>query len=182
MRIDELLKPLGFIRQKMTWNRRAGSFVDVIDLQAGKTGDTVTINAGVLHPEIHMKCWGTEPPQVIEEPSCAVRTRAGQLIEGKDMWWRLEEQESINHIVDALAAYVLPFLERMHSFEAMEQFLTNAGVTKQKYPLPIIYLAILKSERGDCVGACTLLTDLRKKTFGAWQARINAVVEKLGCF
>jgi hypothetical protein len=179
--LDELLKPLGFARHKATWNRRSGSFVDVIDVQTSKAGDTMTINAGVLHPEVHKKCWATELPVVIEEPSCTVRVRVGQLLDGKDLWWRLGDAGILDDVAAKATANVLPFLERMHSPGAMEQFLTDAKVTKQKYPLPVICLAILKSERGDRTGACVLLTELGEKSVGAWRTRIGEVAGRLRC-
>jgi hypothetical protein len=180
-RMDELLGQLGFTREKATWNRKSGSFVDVIDVQTSKAGDTITINAGVLHPDVHKKSWGTESPAVVEEPSCTVRVRVGQLLDGKDLWWRLNDNGIVDDVAEKLTAHVLPFLERMHSFDAMEQFLTSAQVMKQKYPLPIIHLAILKSEQGDRTGACGLLTELGKKTVGAWRTRIDEVAKRLGC-
>jgi len=179
--IDELLKPLGFARHKATWNRQSDSFVDVIDVQTSKAGDTMTINAGVLYPEVHRKCWGTEPAAVIEESSCTARVRVGQLLDGKDLWWRLIDAKILDDIAEKLTAHVLPFLERMHSLEAMEQFLTSAQVMKKKYPPPIIYLAILKSEQGDRTGACALLTQLGEKSVGAWRTRISEVAGRLGC-
>jgi len=179
--MDELLKPLGFARNKTTWNRKSDSFVDVIDVQTSKAGDTITINAGVFHPDVHRKCWATEPTAIVEEPSCTVRARVGQLFDGKDLWWRLDDARILNDVVEKLNAHVLPFLERMHSLEAMEQFLTDRQVMKQKYPPPAIYLAILKSERGDRTGACALLTELGEKSVGAWRTRIGEVAGRLGC-
>jgi hypothetical protein len=178
--LDGALKPLGFRRQKTTWNRKFGSFVDVVDVQVGKAGDTITVNAGVLHPDVHAKCWG-DLPQSIQEPSCTVRARIGQLVDGKDLWWQLDADGVAGEIAEKVNIHVLPFLEQMHSLDAMERFLTNAQVVKQKYPLPIIYLAILKYEQGDVDAACRLLVDLKKKTVGAWQGRISQIAEKLSC-
>ena len=180
-RMDELLKPLGLTRHKATWNRRSDSFVDVIDVQTSKAGDTITINAGVLHPEVHRKCWATELPAVIEEPECIVRARIGLLIDGKELWWKINDAGILDDVAEKVVAYVLPFLERKHSLEAMEQFLTNAKVAKQKYPPPVIYLAILKSEQGDRSGACALLTELGEKSVGGWRTRIGEVAGRLGC-
>lgn len=180
-RMDELLKPLRFTRHKAIWNRRSDRFVDVVDLQTSKAGDTVTINAGVLHPEVHRKCWATELPTIIQEPECTVRARVGQLIDGKDVWWRLSDRKIVDDVVAKTTEYVLPFLGRMHSLDAMEQFLANAQVMKQKYPPPIIYLAILMNERGDRTGACALLSELGKKTVRAWKTRISEVAERLKC-
>jgi len=181
VRMDEFLKPLGFARHGATWNRKFDSFIDVIDVQTSKAGDTITINAGVFHPDVYRKCWATELSGVVEEPLCTVRIRVGQLLDGKDLWWRLDDPDVRDDLVDKITAHVLPFLERMHSFEAMEQFLMSEQVTKQQYPLPTIYLAILKDERGDRVGACALLAELGQKTLGGWRTRIREVSERLGC-
>lgn len=180
-RVDELLRPLGFARHKTTWNRKYAPFIDVITLERSKSGDNVTISAGVLHPEIHRRCWETELLTVIQEPDCIVRARIGQLINGKDLWWRLEESRILDDVVEKLNAHVLPFLEGMHSLGAMEQFLTDTKVTKQRYPPPVIYLAILKSELGDRTGACALLHELLEKSVGAWRTRISEVAGRLGC-
>ena len=52
---------------------------------------------------------------------------------------------------------------------------------KKKYLPPIIYLAILKSEKGDITDACRLLSELGKKTVGKWSAKISEIAERLGC-
>lgn len=181
VRLDGLLKPLGFERQKTTWNLKSGSFVDVVDVQISKTRDMITVNAGVLHPDVHAKCWGGDLPKFIEEPSCTVRARVGQLIDGKDLWWQLGADDVAGEIADTVSTHVLPFLGQMHSADAMERFLTNSQVVKQKYPPPIIYLAILKHEQGHSGAACSLLGDLKKKTVGAWQRRISQIAERLSC-
>lgn len=180
-RMDEILRPLGFTRRKTTWNRRIDSFVDVVDAQTSKAGDKMTINAGVLLPEVHWKYWATELPAIVEEPECIVRARVGQLLDGKDLWWRLNDPGILDDVVEKLTVHVLPFVKRMHSLRAMEESLTNAQVMKQRYPPPVIYLAIIKSEQGDRVGACALLTELSKKSVGAWRTRIGEVAGRLGC-
>jgi Domain of unknown function (DUF4304) len=180
-RLDGVLKPLGFERQKTTWNRKSGSFVDVVEVQTSKAGDTITINAGVVHPDVHAKCWGDDLLKFIEEPSCTVRVRIGQLIGEKDLWWKLDAADVADDIADKVNSRVLPFLEQMHSTDAMEQFLTNAQVVKQKYPPPIIYLAILKHQQGNAKAACALLGELERQTVGAWQGRISQIAETLSC-
>ena len=75
-KLDALLIPLGFARQKFTWNRRSASVVDVVDVQLSKAGDAVTVNAGVLDPEVHVALWGSKPPETVEQPTCTVCARA----------------------------------------------------------------------------------------------------------
>lgn len=180
-RLDGLLTPLGFSRRKQTWNRTFGPYVDVIDVQVSKAGDAMTVNAGVMHPLVYRTFWGKAPPGFVDEPSCTVRSRIGQLMEGKDIWWSASDDEVTEDVAAAVAEHVLGFLERMHTPAAMASFLDAAEVGKQKYPPPIIYLAILRHELGDQGGACTVLAELHRATSSAWQARIDEVSERLGC-
>lgn len=144
-------------------------------------GDAVTIGVGVLHSEVHRTCWGTEPGTVVEEPSCTVRARIGQLIDDKDLWWLLDDRRILDDISEKTTAFALPFLERMHSLEVMKEFLTITQVTKHKYPPPIIYLAILMNLLEDREGGCKLLAELGGNTVGAWKLRIREVAGRLMC-
>lgn len=177
--LDELLLPLGFRRQKETWNRRSGPLVDVIDVQVSKAGDTMTANVGVLDPEIHSQCWGEDPPSFVQEPQCTVRARLGQLINGRDVWWPVGSPE----IGRAVATCAVPFLERMHAPGGMEEFLISSTAIKAKHPHPppVIYLALLMNKRGDRPGACTLLGELQERALGAWRTRVHEVALRLGC-
>ena len=179
--LDRLLKPLGFARQKTTWNRRSNSTVDVVDIQVSKAGDAITVNAGVSDTDAHALLWGNELSDFIEQPSCTVCARIGELIDGTDKWWQLGDGGVADELTEKVATQVLPFLERMHAREAMEQWLIDARVTKKKYPAPIINLAILKSRTGKAVEACTLLAELQKKLVGPWRTRTAEVARRLGC-
>jgi hypothetical protein len=180
-RMDEVLTSLEFHRKKATWTRTSGPFVDVIDIQVSKAGDSMTINAGVLDADVYETCWGARPPSVVEVPSCTVHARVGQLIDLKDLWWPLSGERTPESVVEKLRSHVLPFLEQMHSHAAMERFLTDAEVTKQKYPLPILHLAVLRYRRGDKIGACGVLAELRRGALGAWRNRAAEVEDRLGC-
>ncbi len=181
--LDKLLLPLGFRRQKETWNRRSGPFVDVIDVQVSKSGDTMTVNVGVLDPEIYSQCWGEDPPRFVQEPQCTVRARIGELMEGRDVWWPLDDAGLVENVVEAVRTHAPPFLERMHRRGAMEGFLISSNVIKPKhpYPPPVIYLALLMNKRGDRLGACKLLGELQERVLGAWRTRVCEIASTLGC-
>lgn len=173
---------MGFRRQKANWNRPSSSFVDVIDVQVSKAGDALTVNAGVMDSEVYKQCWGSDPPPLIDEASCTVRARIGHLTNGdKDLWWPIVDANTPQAVVELVAETVLPFLERMHSRKAMMEFLSTADVLRRKYPPPIIYLAIIKSDLGDKLGACSLLDDLRESVVGAWLTRISEISTRIGC-
>jgi hypothetical protein len=178
---DALLKPLGFTRQKTAWNRRSGSSVEVIELQVSKAGDTATVSAGVLDTDAHIKLWGSEPPPFVEEPSCTVSARVGELVEGKDVWWELRDSRVGEKISTAIADHVLPFVNRMRSRQEMVEWLTAARVVRKRYPLPIINLAILQHLLGRSSEACALLAEVEKRAIGGWRSRATEVGERLGC-
>jgi len=180
-RLDRVLKPVGFVRRKARWNRRVDVFVDVIDLQISKDGDTITVNAGVLDTVVHVTLWGGATPAFVDETLCTVRARIGALIDDKDKWWELGARRSADDIADEVSARVLPFLERLHSREAMERWLTEAEVVRKHYPPPILSLAILKSLLGRTEEACAVLAQLREDPAGAWQTRFTDVAARLGC-
>jgi Domain of unknown function (DUF4304) len=180
-RLDSLLKPLGFGRQKMTWNRRIDSVVDVVDVQVSKAGDAITVNVGVLDTEAHSTLWGSEPPAFVQQPVCTVCARIGKLIDDKDKWWQLSDSAIGDDMAEKIEVYVSPFLEQMHTREAMEQWLMDAQVVKKTYPPPIINLAILKSFLGKVAQGCALLAELQKKPIGDWGARVTEVAGRLRC-
>jgi hypothetical protein len=179
--LDYLLEPRGFVRKKETWNRRVDSLVDVVDIQISKAGDAVTVNSGVLDTDVHTTFWGSEPPEFIEQPYCTVCARIGELIDGRDKWWPLGNNGTATEMAEKVTAHVLLFLERMHSREAMRQWLIDNEVAKKKYLPPIINLAILKSLQGDVAQGCELLAELQKKSLGAWQKRAAEVAARLHC-
>jgi hypothetical protein len=142
-KFDNFLKSLDFTRKKTTWNRRSGSVVEVIDAQISKSGDTVTVNAGVLDNGVYQELWGSEPPAFVEEPGCTVRERVGYLIADKDLWWPLHDDQVGEKIATAITDHVLPFITRMRSRQEMVRWLTETQVVKKRYPPPIINLGNL---------------------------------------
>lgn len=180
-RLDRELTPRGFSRKKATWNREHDSLVDVIDIQVSKSGDTVTMNAGVLSRPIYFACWGRESKPSVEEPSCTVRARVGQLLDNKDRWWDVGSVRAADEMVECLGTRILPFLDRMQSFEAMRDWLASMGLPSPKWPVPSIYFAVLQSQLGDMKGACNTLTELEAKALGAWKAGAKEVAMRIGC-
>lgn len=173
-KLDGLLEPLGFKRMSLTWNR-SGKVAEVIEVQKSKAGDSTTINAGVLDRHVYELLWGNSPPDFVEEPACIVRARIGELIDGKDRWWPLTDVDTGSQVVEAVRSHILPFLQRMQSREAMENWLVATNVVRGRYPPPILSLAIIRDGLGKRAEALELLSELKKKATGAWSARITAV-------
>ncbi len=84
-KVDDILKEHQFRRKGLLWNRDCADFVDVIDLQISKSKDTFTINAGVADKFVIHACWSTDGSGMVEEASCTVRARLGELLYGRDV-------------------------------------------------------------------------------------------------
>lgn len=179
--LDRLLKPLGFARKKTTWNRVVGQFVDVLDVQLSKYANSLTLNAGVLEKKVYRECWGKKAEEFVEEPFCVVRVRIGELIDQKDKWWSIDDGEAAEDIVNNVKKLILPFFERLHSLDAMRQWLIQENVVEQKYPPPAICLAILEHCLGRKEEACAILSALLAKISGAWRAKVGEVAKRLAC-
>src|SRR6267142_2643835 len=103
--IDALLKPEGFEMREAAWNRQAGRLTDVVTLQIDKISQEATINLGVLDPVAFTRCWNRPVPDFVEEFDCTVRPRLGQLVDGRDHWWSLDQPEIVGDVVHELRAY-----------------------------------------------------------------------------
>lgn len=180
-KLDDVLKPLGFERHKITWNRNLGIVVQVMDIQVSKSNKAVTVNAGVLDADVFTKLWEGDPPRFVEEPACTVRARIGELMDGKDVWWQLYDDQVIHAVSSATTDRILPFLDRMRSRRGMIQWLMDTDVVMKRYPLPIINLAILQSLTGNSGEACTLLAAVQKNAVGAWRVRAAEIAQRIDC-
>jgi uncharacterized protein DUF4304 len=179
--LDSLLVPLGFVRRKAVWNRKVGLLTYAFDIQVSKAGDAITINIGVLDTYVHKTLWDSDPPDIVEPPACTVSIRIGELIDGKDKWWPIDDEKYIQEIPKTVSELVIQFLERMHTLEEMETWLANSKSGISKFPAYRIGLAIIKYRLGKTVEACDLLADLQKHSIGGWRTRASEIAGCLGC-
>lgn len=180
--VANIVEPLGFERRKTAWNRARTPYTDVLELQTSKTHDKVTFNAGVLRTDLYEKVWKNPMPNFVEEPSCTVRARIGNLLDGNDKWWEIAETGTISDIQEKISLYVLPFFDRMHSDGAMADFLAESNAAKGSYPPPAMFLALLKAEHGDTTSACDVLQQISKRTVSsAWRDRVEELHREIGC-
>ena len=179
--LHAVLRPRGFRKKGARWNRASGSFVDVIDIQKSQWSFSFTVNCGVFLPSAYTLLWEKQPAKFVSEVSCTVRSRIGGLIDDHDLWWDVKQetipQDVIDDVVTKVEAYVLPFLDGLHSLKAMEAYLVEKQVAKYGMCPEAIFLAILICQNGRRDEALALMNDLIERDL--WAERAGAVVERM---
>lgn len=175
-KIDEILEKYQFYKSGSVWNRRSPEFVDVIDLQISKSKDAFAINAGVADKFVIHACWGMDGSDVVEEPSCTVRTRLGELLYGRDVWWSLSDDDGIEEMLSGIQDAAIPFLQLNHSIDHMIETLENDPASR-RYPPGVVYLALLHHRKGES-DRCREIFESMKLT-GAWSQKASAILAGL---
>jgi len=178
LRIDILLEKYQFRKIGTSWNRESGDFIDVIDLQVGRSQDTFTINVGVAEKSILSSCWGLDSSEVVEEPSCTIRARLGELMCGRDIWWSLTDEGSLDGVLSGIEDAAIPFLQFNHSIDRMIETL-ESGSSARSYPPEAIYLALLYYRRGDGDRGMNMLRTLQTKLTGDWREKVSKILNGL---
>jgi len=155
--------------------------MDVVDLQISKAGDAFTLDVGVAHRIAYERCWGTQLPDFVQIRECIVRSRLGDLIDGHDHWWPLDESTAGGDAAAAVSRYALPFLQSLDSIAAIERTLSASREVRNLRAPETIYLAILLHLDGDADAGCSLLEKFRSKTRGDWKPRSEELMGTLGC-
>jgi hypothetical protein len=188
--IQPLLKPLGFKKRGLQWNRDRGDFVDVLTVQEAKHSTpekrVFTLNLGVAVKFFHEAVWQKSLSSSVSEADCPVRLRLGDLIQGRlfgdanDQWWEIEDTQSAKligkQLADALKDMGIPFLQRFDTFGAVANHLKAVQGWQAKNPLTLIYRALAEWKDGDCNGALDTLTAIKGKS---WEAKTAAVREMI---
>lgn len=177
--LDVILKPAGFRRTRRLWNRAAGDFVDVVDLQIGKALDTFTVNAGVAIPSMIHTVWGRRAMSHYSDPDCVVRTRIARLAFGRDKFWEVADPEAPAEVAAIVREHAIAYLERMHSLRAVEEALVGDGAEHDAYPPPRLYLAMVRHLTGRTSDGCRTLAAGPIPT--AWLDHVARVRRELGC-
>jgi hypothetical protein len=179
-----LLKAEGFARRKNAWNRTAGEFVDVVELQRAKSGADCFVNVGVCSPIVAEICWSRSPRGsngFIDEGLCTVRMRLGTPPLGGPAPWPFDAaQDSDFRIRDHFTGVVLPLLKQLHSMERLADALRESNAETSRYPPPAIYLATIAYLGGAVDEAHRILRTVHDRTFSEpWKKRIVEVEARL---
>lgn len=175
-KIDEVLERYQFFRRGLVWNRGYADFVDVIDLQISKSKDMFTINVGVADKFVMQACWGMDGSDVVDEPSCTVRTRLGELLHGRDVWWGRSDDDGIEEVLSGIQDAAIPFLQLNHRIDHMIETLENDPASR-RHPPGIIYLALLHHRKGESDRFREIVKSMRLT--GAWSQKASDIFAAL---
>ena len=85
------LKQRGFKKRAYTWQKDVGEISQIVNVQLGQYNQihesTFTLNIGTYHERFHLERGLVPVSTTIKEYDCDVRTRIGQLMDGRDHWW-----------------------------------------------------------------------------------------------
>jgi Domain of unknown function (DUF4304) len=191
--VDPTLHPSGFRRRGLAWNRTRTGWVDVVEVQVGKSSglgsEHFTLNVGIFMPDFYRIVWQKEPPQFVKEVDCVVRKRVGELLSPNpperalDKWWRLEsladKEECEREVWAALTERVLPFLATFESARDIHAFLEGQRTWYRKFPINRLYLAVSRYSVGDAEGALRELRDLSGSVADARSVKAQTVKRML---
>lgn len=176
-----VLKPLGFKKHGLTWQRQSGKFVDLLDVQASQFERVFAVNMGVAILTVRDEVFdaGVETKYAA---SGTVEMRLGMLAyEGRDFWWQKDSASEIQDAVEKFKLHGPPFFERYHDTDEMIRTL-EAGKHDSRLTFPkSFYLALLQLQFGDKDKGCKILHDISLRPPAPWNEPALALLQKYSC-
>jgi hypothetical protein len=175
-KIDNFLVNHAFTGGGPLWKKVYTDFVDIIDLQVSKSGDLFTINLGIADKFVVRTCWGIGDLDLIDEPACTVRSRLGELLYGRDVWWSLADNGGIEEVLRGIEDVAIPFFRLNRNIDSLIKILEDDPAAC-RYPPGVIYLALLNYRKGDRE-LCSKIFSSMKLT-GAWSKKASEILDAL---
>jgi Domain of unknown function (DUF4304) len=176
-----ILKPLGFKKQGLAWQRQSGLFVDLIDIQVSQFSRDFTVNLGVGIQAISDDLF-TAKFTVRRSCDGLVEMRLGLLAtDGHDLWWPKDESLKIQDAAEKLRIFGPMFFEKYHDTEEMIRTL-ESGVHDTRLTFPkSFYLALLHIQFGSRQEGCKILSEIAKRPPAPWNEPALGLLHKHSC-
>lgn len=182
------LKKEGFNKQRLTWNRKQGEIVHVINLQKGRKHSDgsvdFTLNLGLFVSEIWTICWGKSIPKTVKEEDCFPRLRIGLLLADFnpmciDKWWILSSIPEIEvvglEIKEIINQKCFPFFQQFQTKEIVERFVDSS--IQIRFPLEKLCYSILKKINGDDNTSRNIIGQLENDEY--WGTKAKEIKDRL---
>ena len=174
-----VLEGIGFERNKDQWFRRSGMFEDNIDFQVGKDLKDITANARLRNFAVEIEISRASPPGEHIGILYPVYRRVPMLIDRHDRWWSRSDPDGPAQMAAAVRDYALPFLERLHSLEALKAYLEETGSIKWRDATSRMYVAIILGLTGRTEEAVEALSDPPRWTSDPWLRTIETLRQRI---
>jgi hypothetical protein len=151
-----------------------------------------TMNCGVYVPEVFLVYFDQQEPKPVATEHCCLHTRVGLLQpESRDRWWELTAGEASDDtksrlgddVLDAVADFGLPFLQRFPSLLDVAKFLAHPRKGSDKFVLPrseavsSAFAAIIYTALGNTTESRTLMSNAARVATGS---PVQEVIEAVG--
>lgn len=175
--VTPALKPYGFSRNRQTFYCRSQNNWGLIDFQKGwHSSDEIlpfTVNLGVASERL-LRFFS---PDQIKRPTiwdCHWQIRLGNLVSNKDVWWRVDEQTSIeslgNEIIDLLTNRAIQEINHYISDESLRDLWISGQSPSLTEFQRLMYLSVLLKEIGPAELLEPTLTKLKQISEGELSA------------
>ncbi len=186
--LHSILKPEGFKKQRLTWNKRETDRVSVLQVQKSSWAEPheaiFTLNLGVCFLDVHRLCWGSAPPKFVNDVRCCPKFRIGTVIdpspkEAYDIWWETDRKNgfeaTINDVRSKVVDYGLPFFRATEDLgAAIEMSIRNLPMIA----LERVNLGIMQHLNGDYEEGRRTLTDLAASS-SFWRSFVEGVLGRI---
>ncbi len=176
-----ILKPLGFKKHGLAWQRTSGKFIDLVDIQASQFDRVFTINLGVALPSVRDRVFNTGV-KISSAASGTIETRLGFLaFNGHDYWWSKDKPLEVQDAVEKLQMHSSTFFEKFHDTSEMIRTLES-----EKHDIRLtfpksFYLALLHVQFGDKQKGCKILHEIAMKPPAPWNEPALGLLHKYAC-
>lgn len=187
--VSPCLKKAGFRKYHVTWNRRFGAIVHVVQLTVSRWSTEheirMTLDIGVLIEDVNRIAWGRTPSRRVSEsdcfPSFRYSARPGSETD-LDQWWELSGANSIQsvgpEIKRALECDCIPLLDECWSVEAILKLAES--VKQRPWPAEQLARAVLRCLAGNEAAGMQLFDELESDPkLKAWWPKIREARSRL---
>jgi hypothetical protein len=187
-----LLKKNGFKKKKNAWNRERGDLTDIIEIDElrGSTQDNerFVLNVGLFVPSFFEIVWNEKHKGFAQDADAVIRLRLEDFLdhsfseEINKSWVDLnfDDVTSIGvEISRAVEDRILPYLDSISDFKALELFAKKVESRHKDYPLAQICFALLKFKNNKHDEATEILNSLASGKNKAWATRAKDVLARI---
>ncbi len=182
--ITQALTPFGFKRSGSNWVRIRGDMWECVNLQRSQFAPELTVNLVQKDLEterLYLEIFGPDGAIQMQPQS----DRIGQLIDGYDRWWEIDQPDGPEQLADAVVKYGLPRFDRVRTLAEQAEYWYHRPTLlgSSGYPSRLMeHLALTLYRMGETEEACAVLRKRVTKTANSYHVdQVAKMRAWLGC-